>query len=281
MQPVGTLYLVATPIGNLEDISQRAINTLKQVDKVLTEDTRHSQKLLNHLNIQKPLKAYHAHNEQNQLSNIVSFLKKGENLALISDAGTPLISDPGYPLVRLCRQENIPVVPIPGPCALISALSASGLASAKFTFEGFLKNKQAARQKQFFELIKEPRTSIFYEAPHRIKDCIEDIHQVLPDRKITLAKEISKQYETFITGVAKDVLTWLNEDSARQKGEFVLLIEGNPKAVDDKKALEILPKLLNYLPIKKAAKLCAELINIDAKKAYSLALELKKPASED
>lgn len=271
----GCLYLVATPIGNLEDISLRAIKTLKEVDLILAEDTRHSKKLLNHYAINTPMLAHHAHNENQTIGKIDEKICKGLNVALISDAGSPLISDPGFPLVRHCHHKGFKVLVIPGPCAVIAALSASGIASSTFSFIGFLKAKATARQEQIKELSLEETTTVLFESPHRLLATLKDIATLLPDRDISLSKEITKPFETHLQGKAHQLIEWLEEQPARQKGEFVLVISacrGGSAQFEPKKLLNT---LLNYLPTKKAAKACAELTNLDAKSAYKLALQIK------
>jgi 16S rRNA (cytidine1402-2'-O)-methyltransferase len=272
----GCLYLVATPIGNLDDMSIRAINTLKDVDLILAEDTRHSKKLLNHYAINTPMLAHHTHNENSSLSKIGEKLSQGLNIALISDAGSPLISDPGFPLVRYCQDKQFKVLVIPGPSAVISAVSASGLPLNAFCFEGFLKAKPSARAAQLKQLKYESKTTVFFESPHRLIATLQDVQAILPERELSLSKEITKPFETHLRGLASDLLNWLEQDKERQKGEFVLVISGNSEEAESFDAKALLEKLLNYLPTKQSAKLCAELSNIDAKSAYKLALELKK-----
>lgn len=270
-----TLYIVATPIGNLEDITLRAINTLKQVDLIAAEDTRHSGLLLQHLAIKAKLFALHDHNEQEKSQLLIEKLKSGLSIALISDAGTPLINDPGYLLVKACRENNINVVPIPGACAAIVALSASGLPSDKFSYEGFLPAKTKARQDYLTTLLDEPRTMIFYESTHRLLDTLQDMQTIWgSDKQIVLAKELTKTWETIVNFSILDLINWLQEDSNRQKGEFVLIVEGNNKTADaiDPKAINTLKLLLKELPLKKAAAITAEIYGLKKNQLYQLGL---------
>ena len=225
----GCLYLVGTPIGNLEDITLRALRILKEADKIACEDTRHTLKLLNHYDIQKPLVSYHEHNEQTRAPELVAALEQGAKIALVSDAGTPLISDPGHRLVTLCVKHNIPVVPIPGPSALLASLSASGLPSDKFMFVGFLPARSGERR-QALELLRvEDRTIIFYEAPHRIAACVGDAREVLGNRNACIAREVTKMHEEFRRGKLSELSASLEERPAR--GEITLLI-GPEEAAD-------------------------------------------------
>lgn len=270
-----TLYIVATPIGNLEDITLRAINTLKQVDLIAAEDTRHSGLLLQHLAIKAKLFALHDHNEQEKSQLLIEKLKSGLSIALISDAGTPLINDPGYHLVKACRENNINVVPIPGACAAIAALSASGLPSDKFSYEGFLPAKTKARQDYLTTLLDEPRTMIFYESTHRLLDTLLDMQTIWgSDKQMVLAKELTKTWETIVNFSILDLINWLQEDSNRQKGEFVLIVEGNNKTADaiDPKAINTLKLLLKELPLKKAAAITAEIYGLKKNQLYQLGL---------
>lgn len=280
MQHTGTLYIVPTPIGNLGDMTVRAIETLKMVDTILCEDTRHSRPLLQHFGIEKPLLAYHEHNERDSLAKITELLAQGKNLALISDAGTPLISDPGFVLVRELRAHGYEVVALPGACALIAALSASGLPTDKFRFEGFLPAKTKARQDQLHALSTETCTLIFYESTHRIIDMLNDVQAVMSERDIVLAKELTKSFEAIISGKASDILAWLNEDVARQKGEFVVLIHGKNSAEHSEKAQveseKLLTVLLKELPLKQAVKIAVEISGKNKNELYDLALCLQK-----
>ena len=221
----GILYLVATPIGNLDDITLRAIKVLKEVDFIAAEDTRHSLKLLNHLNISKPLISYHRHNEDIKSDLLIDKLLDDNNIALITDAGTPVISDPGEEIVKIAIEKNIKVVPIPGACALITALIASGLDSKEFTFIGFLPLNKKNRKEKLEEIEKAINTTILYEAPHKLLSTLQDLSKILDSRKVVLAKELTKIHETFISGTASELLEKLDNP----KGEFVILIEKNTK----------------------------------------------------
>ena len=217
----GTLYLVATPIGNLDDITLRAINILKEVDLIAAEDTRHSLKLLNHLEISKPLISYHRHNEDIKSELLIDKLKDNKNIALITDAGTPGISDPGEEIVKQCIENNIKIVPIPGACAFVNALICSGLDTTEFTFLGFLPLNKKNRKEKLEKIKNCNYTCILYEAPHKLTSTLKDLSEILNDRKIVLAKEITKIHEDFICGTAKELLEILDNP----KGEFVILIE--------------------------------------------------------
>jgi 16S rRNA (cytidine1402-2'-O)-methyltransferase len=218
----GCLYLVATPIGNLEDITLRALRILRESDQIACEDTRHTQKLLNHYEIAKPLVSYHEHNEMTRAPELLIALEQGAKIALVSDAGMPLVSDPGYRLVTLCLRHKIPVVPIPGPSALLAALAASGLPNEEFLFVGFLPARSGERQRALERLRIEDRTIIFYEAPHRVQECIADVREILGDRPACLAREVTKLHEEFLRGKLSELLTSLEERPAR--GEITLLI---------------------------------------------------------
>ena len=243
----GILFIVATPIGNLDDITFRAVEVLKSVDIVFAEDTRHSKKLLLHLDISKPIRAFHDHNEREKTKAIIGEIHSGKSIALISDAGTPLISDPGYFLVAQAKKECLRVVPIPGPSALITALSASGLASDSFTFLGFLPSKKTARVKLLKSLINRTETSIFYESPKRILATLTDMHRIFGDnREVCLAKELTKVFETIQTDSIPNLIKYLTADQNNQKGEFVILISANDK-IDIAEAEAQLDSLLPIL----------------------------------
>lgn len=272
----GRLYIVATPIGNLEDISLRAINTLKQVDVVLAEDTRHSGKLLHALGIEKPLVSHHAYNEGSHSENIIAALLNGKSFALVSDAGTPLISDPGFELVRQARSQAIEVTPIPGPCAVITALSAAGVPCDTFTFMGFLPAKQQARREQLKAIGHSQHTTVIYESTHRILDCMDDILELFsPDYTFVLAKELTKAFEQFIHANALTIKQWLMDDKARSKGEFVLIFPVQPKQDEVGKEEELLQILLHELPLKQAVKLACALSHAPKNELYKLALKLQ------
>ena len=273
----GILYIVATPIGNLQDITQRALDTFAQVDLIAAEDTRHSGLLLSHYGIKKPFFALHDHNEQEKAHILVEKLKQGSNIALISDAGTPLISDPGFHLVRQCREAGIRVVPLPGACAAITALCASGIASDRFCFEGFLPAKSKARKDKLENIAKEDRTLIFYESTHRILDTLEDMQSVLgEERYIVLAREITKTWEMITGNTIKNLREWLLEDPNRTKGEMVLIVEGKPKSDNNDEispqAVKALELIAEELPLKKAAAIVAELYGYKKNALYQFGL---------
>jgi 16S rRNA (cytidine1402-2'-O)-methyltransferase len=274
----GILFIVATPIGNLDDITFRAVQVLKSVDIVLAENTRHSKKLLLHLDISKTIRAFHEHNEREKTKAIISEIRSGKSIALISDAGTPLISDPGYFLVAQAKKEGLKVVPIPGPSALITALSASGLASDSFTFLGFLPSKQTARVKLLKSLVGRTETSIFYESPKRILATLTDMHRIFGDsREVCLAKELTKVFETIQTGSIPNLIDYLTIDQNHQKGEFVILISATDKidiAEAETQLNSLLPILCAELGASKAAKLAAKITGIDKKQCYKRALDL-------
>lgn len=221
----GKLYLVATPIGNLEDITLRAIRVLKEVDYIAAEDTRNTLKLLNHFEISKPLISNHRHNEENREEQLINKLKEGKNIAVVSDAGTPGISDPGEVIAKRAIEEGIEVVPIPGACAAISSLIASGLDTKEFTFYGFLPLNKKLRKEKLEEIKNETKTLVIYEAPHKIKDTLMDLKEIIGTRKIVLAREITKIHEEFIRGKIEELI----EKVDNLKGEMILLIEGAPK----------------------------------------------------
>ena len=233
---LGTLYLVATPIGNLDDITLRAIKILKDVDFIAAEDTRHSLKLLNHLEISKPLISYHRHNEDIKTNLLIDKLLDGKNIALISDAGTPVISDPGEEVVKKALKNNINVIPIPGACALINALIVSGLDASEFTFIGFLPLNKKNRKEKLSEIQNSKNTTILYEAPHKILSTLQDLSKILDNRKIVLAKELTKIHETFISGTAGELLNTLENP----KGEFVIMIEKSQEKFDENSYLNSL-----------------------------------------
>ncbi len=274
----GILFIVATPIGNLDDITFRAVEILKSIDIILAEDTRHSKKLLKHLNIAKPIRAFHEHNEREKTKAIIDELHSGKSIALISDAGTPLISDPGYFLVAQAKKEGLRVVPIPGASALITALSASGLASDNFTFLGFLPSKQTARVKLLKSLVGRAETSIFYESPKRILATLTDMYEIFGDsREVCLAKELTKAFETIQTDSISNLIKYLNIDQSHQKGEFVILISANDK-IDITEAEtqldSLLPILCAEMGASKAAKLASKITGIDKKQCYKRAIDL-------
>ena len=274
----GVLYVVATPIGNLDDISLRACAVLKQVSLIAAEDTRHSSRLLQHLGISTPSMALHDHNEQAQAESLLARIKSGDSIALISDAGTPLISDPGYRLVAAAQAAGIRVSPVPGACAAIAALSAAGLPSDRFVFEGFLPAKTTARRVRLEALSGESRTLIFYEAPHRIVECLQDMRDIFGAvRRIAVGREMTKTFETIRLLPAAELCAWVESDANQQKGEFVLVVEGAPAAdqlPDEAETDALLVKLLKYLPVKPASQLAAELTGRRKNALYDRALAL-------
>ncbi len=274
---VSTLYIVPTPIGNLGDITQRAIEVLSNVDLIAAEDTRHTGKLLSHFNISTKTFALHDHNEQQKAQVLVERLQQGLSIALVSDAGTPLISDPGYHLVNQCRQAGVKVVPLPGACAVVTALSAAGLPSDRFSFEGFLPPKSKGRKDKFLEIAKAERTCIFYESPHRIMDSLKDMLEILgADREVVLARELTKTYETIQGMPLGELIPWIEENDNRKKGEMVLLIHGHREQVTEEIPDEVtrtLSILTKELPLKKAAAMTAEIYNLKKNALYKWGLE--------
>jgi len=276
----GFLYVVATPIGNLEDFSPRAQRILAEVDLIAAEDTRHSAKLLAHYGILTPVTAFHEHNEYEKAHDLVSLLSHGKHLALISDAGTPLVSDPGYRLVRAAHMAGIRVVPVPGPCAAVAALSVSGLPSDRFTFEGFPPTKSTARRTWLENLVREPRTLIFYESPHRIVESLADMVSVFGEtRDAVYAREITKQFETVRPAPLGELARWVAQDAHQQLGEIVVIVHGARVDEDAARAEaeRILRILLKSLPVSQAASVAAELSGRKKNELYELALSLKKP----
>ena len=259
----GILYIVATPIGNLGDISARALEVLQKADRIAAEDTRHSASLMRHFAIDTPMFALHEHNERHKAESVLRLLQQGESLALISDAGTPLISDPGYFLVREAHAAGIKVVPVPGPSALIAALSASGLATDRFCFEGFLPAKTGARRRALEALAQEPRTLAFYETPHRIEESLVDMAATLgDDRPATLARELTKTFETIRHATLGELAAWVAADPNQRRGEFVVLIEGAQEKGDeglDEETQRIATLLAEELSVKQASALAAKI----------------------
>ena len=275
----GILYVVATPIGNLQDITARALDTLRSVSLVAAEDTRHSRKLLAHYGIGTPLVALHEHNERDITQRLLQTLAAGEDIALVSDAGTPLISDPGFYLVRAARQVNIRVVPVPGASALIAALSVAGLPTDRFCFEGFLPSRQAARRQRLQALHAATATLVFYESSHRICASLADMAEVFGfGREATLARELTKTFETIRHGTLGELIDWIDADSNQQKGEFVVLLQGasTAKAAEvDVAAAEVLAILLAELPLRQAAALAAKITGSPKNALYEHGLMLK------
>ena len=272
------LFVVATPIGHLDDMTYRAIDVLKSVALIAAEDTRQSAQLLKHYNITTPLTACHDHNENNKIDYLIEKLQSGENMALISDAGTPLISDPGFKLVRAAQEKGIRVIPVPGACAAIAALSAVGLPSDRFSFEGFLPSKSSQRLAQLEKLKDETQTLIFYEAPHRILDSIQDMAKVFGlERPVGFAREITKTFETIKKMTLGELVTFIEADHHQQKGEIVVVVGGSiqQKDIDQEKLDQLLSRLLQDLSVKAASQLAADLTGIKKKVAYQRALELQ------
>lgn len=280
MYPIGILYVVATPIGNLQDITLRALDTLKAVDAIAAEDTRHTSGLLSHFGISKKLIAVHEHNEHQSAEKLLSQLNAGESIALVTDAGTPGISDPGAVVVDLVRKAGVKVVPVPGVSAVIAALSASGIVQNGFMFHGFLPASGAARRKVLETLKTQTVTLVIYEAPHRIVDSIADMCSVLGgERRITFARELTKTFETIYSCNLSDAVAWLEADLNQQRGEFVLLIEA--AALKDaeempEETVRILKLLLAELPLKQAVKLATEITHEKKNVLYEFALQLKQ-----
>ena len=270
-----TLYVVPTPIGNLEDITQRALSILQRVDLVAAEDTRHTGLLLQHFAINARLFALHDHNEQQKAEVLLAKLQEGQSIALVSDAGTPLINDPGYHLVRRCRDAGIRVVPLPGPCAAITALSAAGLPSDRFCYEGFLPAKRKGRQDSLLALAQEPRTLIFYESTHRLLDSLQDMVTVWgAERYVVLARELTKTWENIHGAPVGELLAWVGEDDNRSRGEMVLIVEGARAQADSlpPESLRTLALLQKELPLNKAAALAAEIHGVKKNALYRYAL---------
>ena len=275
--PTGRFYVVATPIGNLGDISARALQVLASVATVLAEDTRHSKRLFNHYGISTRLKACHEHNEEKLIDWVCEKLRQGQDLALISDAGTPLISDPGFVLVRALREQGCEVVAVPGASSIIAALSIAGLPTDRFLFDGFLPAKSSARRTQLQEYLSQSRTVVLLESSHRILASLLDMVEVLGEqRRVVLAREISKKFETVLDGTASELLQRLQQDSDQTRGEFVVLLAGVPELSNDQANTErMLRLLLTELPVKQAVGLVAKLTDARKNDIYQLALSLK------
>ncbi len=271
MPAPGTLFVVATPIGNLADLSPRALETLKRADAICAEDTRHTRQLLAHFGLERPLLALHEHNEDEMAGRLVARLRAGESLALVSDAGTPLVSDPGYRLVRAARAAGIKVSPVPGASALIAALSVAGLPSDRFAFEGFLPAKATARRERLSLLAGETRTLVFYESAHRIEETLADAAAAFgAQRPAAIARELTKLFETVLDGSLSDLQARVAADPNQRKGEFVLLVQGAGEDADAKVAegRRVYAKLSEHLPPSTAAKLAAELTGAPRKALY-------------
>lgn len=277
MSREAVLYVVATPIGNLADMVPRAIEVLQAVDLIAAEDTRHSKRLMQHFNIGTPMVAYHDHSGSSAVEGLLERLRSGQSLALISDAGTPLVSDPGYRLVDAVLAAGFKVVPVPGASAAIAALSAAGLPSDRFIFEGFLVAKQQGRLKQLQSLVEETRTLIFYEAPHRLLACIEDMQSVFGgDRVAVLARELTKTFETIHRAPLCELSEWVAADSNQQRGECVLLVAGYRGDNDlDAEARRVFELLSDELPLKQAAALGAKITGVKKNLLYQYGLKRK------
>ena len=279
MSETGTLYVVATPIGNLGDITLRALDVLKQVDAIAAEDTRHTIGLLRHFGISKPLMAVHEHNEQQSADGLLKRLQAGESIALVTDAGTPAVSDPGAVVVHAVRSAGIKVVPVPGASAVIAALSAAGIVQPGFCFEGFLPASGSQRRKRLEVLKSMPVTLVLYEAPHRILECVQDLQSILGgERLLTIARELTKTFETIHTASLTETVDWLQADSNQQRGEFVLLVHAVPaektQGLDDN-TQRILKRLLLELPLKQAVALATDITGHKKNELYDAALALK------
>ncbi len=276
----GCLYLVATPIGNLKDITLRALEVLKSVDLITAEDTRHSQSLLHFYGITTKMISLHEHNEQQRIAALLAQLQSGKSIALITDAGTPLISDPGFRLVQALHQAHILVTSIPGPCAAINALVVSGISPERFLFEGFLPVKGAERQRRLTKLSQENATIILYEAPHRLIALLTDLCRFCGEKRIaTLTRELTKTFETIRQANLKELLSWVESDSNQQKGEIVLVLSGAQKTEELARQDEItrvLKILLAELPLKQAVSLTAQITQAKRNFVYNLALSLSK-----
>lgn len=275
----GILYVVATPIGHLQDITLRAIEVLKKVDRIVAEDTRHSAPLLRHFSINKPTISLHDYNERDRLDVVLGYLMQGESIALISDAGTPLISDPGFHLVKAAKSQGIQVIPIPGACAAIAALSAAGLPTDKFIFEGFLPAKSEARRHRLELLLHETRSIIFYEAPHRAMATLQAIAQVLGDnRVIVTARELTKIHESILLDTVSNIIAYFTSHADELRGEFVVLVAGVDEAEIESKTVipeNVLDILLEELPIKQAASLASKITGERKNTLYQMALAKK------
>ena len=281
----GTLYVVATPIGNLRDITLRALDVLGKVDRIVAEDTRNTAVLLRHYGLQTKLQSLHQHNERERAVELVAQLAGGASLALVSDAGTPGISDPGALLICSVRQAGYDVVPVPGASALAAALSVSGMHALPFNFYGFLPAKSSARKTALQDIQSQVGTLIFYEAPHRVLDCVADVCAVFGSlRQMIIARELTKLFETVHACPLSEAVAWLNADTNRVRGEFVLIVEGAPHVAAASEAdmdRVLLPILAEQLPVKQAAKLCAAILDVGKNAAYERALALKNSLSKN
>lgn len=280
MISAGTLYVVATPIGNLDDISVRAIATLKNVDLIAAEDTRHSKALLEKIEVKTPLTSYHDFSDDSVAARLLDKLRAGKSIALISDAGTPLISDPGFKLVRLVREADMAVIPIPGASAITAALCVAGLATDRFCFEGFLPSKQGAREQSLIQLKYELRTMVFYETPHRIEAMLASVVTIFGERRqVFVAREITKKFESHFLGSGVDVLAWLQADSNNQRGEFVVIVAGCDKETQQQQkqeaGLKLALQLEPEMSLKKAVALASDATGARKNLLYSAMIEIK------
>nr|WP_297459310.1 16S rRNA (cytidine(1402)-2'-O)-methyltransferase [uncultured Halomonas sp.] len=275
----GTLYVVATPIGNLDDLSPRAARVLGEVALIAAEDTRHTSRLLRHLGLERPMLSLHEHNEERRVDRLAAQLEGGEDVALVSDAGTPLICDPGFVLVRALRERGVRVVPIPGPCALVAALSAAGLPTDRFLFAGFLPARGGPRRARLEALSERDETLVFYESPHRIHDTLADIALSFGERRVVLARELTKTFETFLEGSAAGLLARMKDDPDQARGEFVVMIAGAPARTNDAATVDGLALLSALLDegvgVKQAANVATKLLGGRKKSWYAQALSLK------
>lgn len=278
---LGTLYVVATPIGNLEDLSPRAAKVLGAVSLIAAEDTRYTSRLLRHLGLSVPMLSLHEHNEMARLEQLDERLRRGESIALVSDAGTPLISDPGFVLVRELRARGRRIVPVPGPCALVAALSAAGLPTDRFLFQGFLPAKSGGRRQRLEVLEQRAETLVFYESPHRIRDTLADIATVFGERRLVLARELTKAFETFLDGSASSLLAWMEADPDQSRGEFVIMVAGaEARERSETASLEadavLMALLAEGIGVKQAAAVASRLLGGTKKEWYNRAQALKE-----
>lgn len=275
----GVLFIVATPIGNLDDITRRAVKTLAEVDRIAAEDTRHTKHLLAHLGLQKPMISLHEHNEHERIQTIIELLQQGLDVALVSDAGTPLISDPGYPLLRAIIEAGLPVIPIPGVSSVITALCAAGLPTDRFCFHGFLPHKNAERLSKL-ELIRQmPGTQLLLESTHRIERLLQQLMELMPQAQVVVAKELTKRHENFIRGSAAECLQTLQQAPELRKGEFVVLLYQSDVAAGSSSALDVeklLTALLPHMPLKAAVKIVVDASGGKKNELYQLALQISE-----
>lgn len=275
----GTLYVVATPIGNLADLSPRAVDVLTQVDLVVAEDTRHTAQLLRHFGLSRPMQSLHEHNEKQKVESVVQRLRENQSIALVSDAGTPLVSDPGFPLLRRLRELDLPVIAVPGPCAAVAALSVAGLPTDRFAFEGFLPPRQAARLARIQALATEPRTLVFYESGKRLHGMLEDLCSVLGgEREAAVARELTKLYESLYRGNLAQLKDRSTSDQDMSRGELVVVVQGlaADEQEHDRELDRVLTILLPAVPLSQAVKLACALTDLARNQVYKRATELRK-----